>query len=205
MLENCGPGSPGSKALQKRRPNCSIADGTHGARGRGAAPQLPCPTTPGRATSPDPAFLTERHRSPGYVEQCPDGSCRRPGTRAEQGLAASCAASLSYSAGPAGPAGPAAPFLTGDPGQRGPQDQGPGRLGPRGRWPRALPTCLPLRRCPMSRLACHPPPASQALSPRRPHSEPRATRTAPPPAGLAAGIANRKAQPTTWRHWRRCL
>lgn len=194
------PRSPCSKAHQKHRPNCSIADGTHGARGRGAAPQLPCPTTPGRATSPGPAFLTERHRSPGYVEQCSDGSCGRPGTRAEQERAASCAASLSHSAGPA------ALFLAGDPGRRGPWDQGPGRLSPRGRWPRALPTCLPLRQRLMSQLACHrAPPASPALNSRRPLSEPREARTAPPPSGLAAGVANRKAQPTTWRHWRRCL
>lgn len=194
------PRSPCSKAHQKRRPDCSIADGTHGAPGRGAAPQLPCPTTPGRATSPGPAFLTERHRRPGYVEQSPAGSCWQPGTRAEKGRAASCAASLFHSAGPA------APFLASDPRRHGPRGQEPRRLGRRGRWPRALPTCLPLWRRPMSRLACHPaPPASPALSPRRPHSEPRAAGTAPPPAGLAAGVANRKAQPTTWRHWRRCL
>lgn len=124
------PGSPQSTAHQKRRPNCSIADGTHGARGRGAAPQLPCPTTPGGATSPGPAFLTERHRSPRYVEPSPTSSCGRPGTRAEPGRAASCAASQSHSASPA------APFLAGDPGRRSPWGKGPRRLGPGGRWTR---------------------------------------------------------------------
>lgn len=80
------PGSPQSTAHQKRRPKCSIADGTHGARGRGAAPQLPCPTTPGGATSRGPAFLTERHRSPRYVEPSPTSSCWDPGRAGARGV-----------------------------------------------------------------------------------------------------------------------
>lgn len=186
------PGSPQSTAHQKRRPNCSIADGTHGARGSGADPQLPCPTTPGGTTSSGPAFLTERHRSPGYVELSPAGSCGRPGTRAGPGGGGgeeSCAASPSHSACPA------AQFLAGDQGRRGPQGKGPGRLGPRGRW---IPRSAHL---PTSAAA----PEVPAPCPRRPHSEPRAAGTAPPPAGLAARVANRKGRPTTWRHWRRCL
>lgn len=44
-------------ALQKRRPNCGIVDGTHGARGRGAAPQPP-PDDPRGCHKPGPGFST---------------------------------------------------------------------------------------------------------------------------------------------------
>lgn len=189
------PGSPQSTAHQKRRPNCCIADGTQGARGRGAAPQLPYPTTPSGTTSQGPCFSNRTSQEPEVRRAVPSQLLRATRDPAEPGREP-CPT-------PPTPPTPSSP-ATQDalvPGVRNPGGSVPEDAGPR-----ALPTCLPLRRRLMFRLASHPaPPASPALSPRRPHSELRAAGTAPPPAGLAAGVANRKTQPTTWRHWRRCL
>lgn len=142
-----------------------------------------------------PAFLTERHRSPRYVESSPASSCGRPGTRPSQGARRPALHPCPTPPTPPTPSSPATQDAL-VPGVRNPGGSVPEDAGPR-----ALPTCLPLRRRLMFRLASHPaPPASPALSPRRPHSELRAAGTAPPPAGLADGVANRKTQPTTWRH-----
>lgn len=155
------PGSPQSTAHQKRRPNCSIADGTHGARGSGADPQLPCPTTPGGTTSSGPAFLTERHRSPGYVELSPAGSCGRPGTRAGPGGGVRSPALHPRPTPPAPP--PSSSPATKD--AVVPRVRDPGGSVPEDAGSRALPTCLPLRRRPKSRLLAR---AGRTRSPERP-------------------------------------
>lgn len=131
------PGSPQSTAHQKRRPNCCIADGTQGARGRGAAPQLPYPTTPSGTTSQGPCFSNRTSQEPEERRAVPSQLLRATRDPAEPGREASCAASLSHSADPADP------FLAGNPGRPGSRGKEPGRLGPRGRWtPRSahLPT-----------------------------------------------------------------
>lgn len=142
-----------SPALQKLRPNLQHrrwdprCAGDAGLPRSAPARRLPAvPQAPRGATSRGPAFLTERHRSPGYVVPPPAGSCWRLGTQAQPGLtAASCVASPSRNAGPA------APFLAGDPGRRGPRRKGPRGSVPGATGSRALPTCLPLRRRPTSR------------------------------------------------------
>lgn len=122
------PGSPRSTDHQKRRPNCCIADGTQGAPGRGAAPQLPCPTTPGGTTSQGPCFSNRTSQEPEVRRAVRSKLVRATRDPAEPGREASCAASPSHSADPADP------FLAGIPGCPGSRGKGPGRLGPRGRW-----------------------------------------------------------------------
>lgn len=97
------PGSPRSTDHQKRRPNCSIADGTQGARGRGAAPQHPCPTTPGGTTSQGPCFSNRTSQEPEVRRAVPSQLMRATRDPAEPGREASCAASPSHSADPRRP------------------------------------------------------------------------------------------------------
>lgn len=194
-LASCGQASGGVKngKLENFGPRCSftaplsrssgrtysIVDGTHDARGtRGCPAARPlddsprCHKPPAVPQAGGPAFLTERHRSPGYVVPPPAGSCWRLGTQAQPGLtAASCVASPSRNAGPA------APFLAGDPGRRGPRRKGPRGLGPRGhRIPRPahLPTSAAAPDVPASpatrlrRLLRLPARAGHTRSPERP-------------------------------------
>ncbi|XP_076415006.1 uncharacterized protein LOC121824974 [Peromyscus maniculatus bairdii] len=168
-----------SPALQKLRPNLQHrrwdprCAGDAGLPRSAPARRLPAvPQAPRGATSRGPAFLTERHRSPGYVVPPPAGSCWRLGTQAQPGFtAASCVASPSRNAGPA------APFLAGDPGRRGPRRKGPRGLGPRGhRIPRPahLPTSAAAPDVPASpatrlrRLLRLPARAGHTRSPERP-------------------------------------
>lgn len=195
-----------SAALQKRRPNCSIADETHGARGRGAAPAARPPDDPRRCHKPGSRSSNRTSQEPRVRSATPTGSCVRLGTQADPRHTAPCTASPSRSAGPA------APFLAGYPRRRGSRVRDPRSPVPEGRVPEAD---GPLRSAHLPISAAAPDvPVSPATPLRRlpGHSaragssrSPEPAGTAPPPPGLAARVANRRRRPTTERHWRRCL
>ncbi|KAM7325001.1 hypothetical protein ACRRTK_015254 [Alexandromys fortis] len=108
-------------------------------RGDAGLPRSRQPDDPRGAISPGPAFLQERHRSPGYVVPSPAGySGPRPRRVARR---ASCVASPT-------PAASQVPPVV--PGVRDPRSSvSEGRVPEATRF-RALPTCLPLRWRPMS-------------------------------------------------------
>lgn len=105
--------------LQKRRPNCRIVDGTHGARGRGAAPQPPARRPP-RCHKPRPGFSTRTSQEPGVRSAVPSWLL---GTPAETGRTAGVLRCIPHPRRFAGPTG-------------GPRREGSPKLGLRGQGPR---------------------------------------------------------------------
>lgn len=177
-------------------------------RGDAGLPRSRRPTTLAGATSPGPAFLPERHRNPGYVVP------PQPARAGYSGPGPSRVARHPALHPPPPPASQVPPT----PPRRRPRTGWspawgiPEALSPRTGSPRPPDSapCPPAylcggARCPSRLRLLLDSVGSPALSPRQSHSEPRAARTAPPPSRLAAGVTNRRPEPTTWRHWRRCL
>lgn len=120
------------------------------ARGDAGLPRSRRPTTLAGATSPGPAFLPERHRNPGYVV---------PPQPARAGYSGPVPSRVARHPALHPPLPPLRrsrrPLLAGDLGRGGPRLRDPRGSVSEDRVPettrfRALPTCLPLRRRPMS-------------------------------------------------------